>query len=141
MNPKNKRDEFVDFNNKKLVIENDLFSYSNKVKELNNQYEIDNNKDANNGVLINPKSINESNSSSFTNSNTNRNSIIDKYVNANFDFNHMQNNLNYKRENILSQIENLGYDREYVIKSLKNNFLNHATTIYFLLMNYEYLSG
>lgn len=89
---------------------------------------------------MNPKSINESNSSSFTNSNTNRNSIIDKYVNVNFDFNHMQNNLDYKRENILSQIENLGYDRKYVIKSLKNNFLNHATTVYFLLMNYEYLS-
>ena len=140
MNPKNKRDEFEDFNNKKLVIENDLFSYSNKVKELNNQYEIDNNKDANNGILMNPKSINESNSSSFTNSNTNRNSIIDKYVNVNFDFNHMLNNMDYKRENILSQIENLGYDREYVIKSLKNNFLNHATTVYFLLMNYEYLS-
>ena len=140
VNPKNKRDEFVDFNNKKLVIENDLISYSNKVKELNNQYEIDNNKDANNGILMNPKSINESNSSSFTNSNTNRNSIIDKYVNVNFDFNHMQNNLDYKRENILSQIENLGYDRKYVIKSLKNNYLNHATTVYFLLMNYEYLS-
>ena len=140
VNPKNKRDEFEDFNNKKLVIENDLFSYSNKVKELNNQYEIDNNKDANNGILMNPKSINESNSSSFTNSNTNRNSIIDKYVNVNFDFNHMLNNMDYKRENILSQIENLGYDREYVIKSLKNNFLNHATTVYFLLMNYEYLS-
>ena len=140
VNPKNKRDEFEDFNNKKLVIENDLFSYSNKVKELNNQYEIDNNKDANNGILMNPKSINESNSSSFTNSNTNRNSIIDKYVNVNFDFNHMLNNMDYKRENILSQIENLGYDREYVIKSLKNNYLNHATTVYFLLMNYEYLS-
>ena len=140
VNPKNKRDEFEDFNNKKLVIENDLFSYSNKVKELNNQYEIDNNKDANNGILMNPKSINESDSSSFTNSNTNRNSIIDKYVNVNFDFNHMLNNMDYKRENILSQIENLGYDREYVIKSLKNNFLNHATTVYFLLMNYEYLS-
>jgi hypothetical protein len=44
---------------------------------------------------------------------------------------------NNQAERIISQIENFGYDREYVIRSLKNNYLNHATTIYFLLMNYE----
>ena len=43
----------------------------------------------------------------------------------------------YKKERILLQIENLVYDRDYIIKSLKSNFLNHATTIYFLLINYE----
>ena len=129
--------EFEDFCNKKLIIENDLFVFSNKAKEYNYQYELDNNKEVDNGVLINTKSINESNSSSFSNANSKRNFINDKSLNLNFEDNELTNNTNFKREKILCQIESLGYDREYVIRSLKNNFLNHATTIYFLLMNYE----
>ena len=129
--------EFEDFCNKKLIIENDLFVFSNKAKEFNYQYELDNNKEVDNGVLINTKSINESNSSSFSNANSKRNFINDKSLNLNFEDNELTNITNFKREKILCQIESLGYDREYVIRSLKNNFLNHATTIYFLLMNYE----
>ena len=134
---KNKKDEFEDFCNDKLLIENDLFTFSNKAKELNYQYELDNNKEVDNGVLIDTKSINESSSSSFSNVKAKRNFINDKNLNLNFDYNDISNNNEYKKEKILSKIENFGYDRDYVIKSLKNNFLNHATSIYFLLMNYE----
>jgi hypothetical protein len=66
-----------------------------------------------------------------------RNFINDKNLNLNFDNNDISNNNDYKKERILLQIENLGYDRDYIIKCLKSNYLNHATTIYFLLMNYE----
>ena len=134
---KNKKDEFDDIYNKKLLIENDFFSFSNKAKELNYQYELDNNKEVDNGVLIDAKSINESSSSSFSNANTKRNFINDRSSYFNFNYDDILNNNNYKKEKILSLIENFGYDREYVLKSLKNNYLNHATTIYFLLMNYE----
>ena len=134
---KNKKDEFEDFCNNKLLIENDLYIFSIKAKELNYQYELDNNKEVDNGVLIDTKSINESSSSSFSNSKIKRNFINDKNLNLNFDNNDISNNNDYKKERILLQIENLGYDRDYIIKSLKSNFLNHATTIYFLLMNYE----
>jgi len=136
-NPKNKKDEFEDFNNDKLLVENDLFTFSNKAKEFNYQYELDNNKEVDNGVLINNKSINESSSSSFSNANSKRNLINDKFINFNSDFNDVENIAEYKKENILTQIENLGYDRDYVVKSLKKNFLNHASTVYFLLRNYE----
>ena len=129
-------DEFDDCRNKKLVIEQDIYCFSNKAKELNFQYELDNNKEVDNGVLINNKSNAESNSSSFSIANSKRNFINDKSINLNFENNEISLN-NSQAERILSQIENFGYDREYVTKSLKNNYLNHATTIYFLLMNYE----
>jgi len=129
-------DEFDDCRNKKLIIEQDIYYFSNKAKELNFQYELDNNKEVDNGVLINNKSNAEPNSSSFSIANSKRNFINDKSINLNFENNEISLN-NSKAERILSQIENFGYDREYVTKSLKNNYLNHATTIYFLLMNYE----
>ena len=136
-NPKKANDEFNDFNNNKLVIENNLFTFSNKAKELNYQYELNNNKEVDNGVLIDSKSINESSSSSFSYAKAKRNLINDKNLYLNYDYNDISNNNDYKKEKILSQIENFGYDRDYVIKCLKNNLLNHATAIYFILMNYE----
>ena len=38
---------------------------------------------------------------------------------------------------IFDKIEVLGYDKKYVQKCLENNILCHATSIYFLLMNYD----
>ena len=133
-NKKVTKDEFEDCKNKKIIIDNDLLNFSNKAKELNFQYELNNNKEVDNGVLILSKSNIESISSSFSNANSKNN---DKLINFNFANNEMNNISDERLKNILSQIEKLGYNREYVIKSLKNNFLNHATTIYFLLLNYE----
>ena len=130
--------EFEDFCNKKLIVENDLFVFSNKAKEFNYQYELDNNKEVDNGVLINTKSINESNSSSYSNPNINRNVFIDKKINLDVEnYGMLTNKTEKKSKEILSQIENFGYDKEYVIKSLKDNFLNHATAVYFLLVHYN----
>ena len=131
-----KKDEFDDFYNKKLFIEKDLLAYSNKAKELNNQYEINNNKDVDNGVLINTKSMAASSSSSFSNPNTFRNNN-DK--NTQFEYNYR--GIDYinkeKLERILTQMNSMGYEKDYVIKSVKNNYLNHASTVFFLLMHYE----
>ena len=129
---------FDDFYNNKLVIEKDMFSFSNKTKELNYQYELDNNKEVDNGVLINSKSNEESNSSSYSNPNINRNVFIDKKINLDVEnYEMLTNKTEKKSKEILSQIENFGYDKEYVIKSLKDNFLNHATAVYFLLVHYN----
>ena len=123
-------DNFDDFNNKNILVEKDLIQYSIKAKEFNFQYELNNNKEVDNGVLINSKSFAYSSSSSFSNANTNRNEIENGYK-----------GLEYiskdKIEEILSQIEAMGYDRDYVLKSVKKNLLNHASTIFFLLMQYE----
>lgn len=123
-------DNFDDFNNKNILVEKDLIQYSIKAKEFNFQYELNNNKEVDNGVLINSKSFAYSSSSSFSNANTNRNEIENGYK-----------GLEYiskdKIEEILNQIEAMGYDRDYVLKSVKKNLLNHASTIFFLLIQYE----
>ena len=136
ININNKKDEYDDFENKKLILEKDLFVFANKAKELNYQYELNNNKELDNGVLINSKSAAFSSSSSLSNGNTFRN------INNNeFDYNNIriENNNNEKLERILSQMELMGYDREYIIKSVKNNYLNHVSTVFFLLMHYEHI--
>ena len=38
---------------------------------------------------------------------------------------------------LLDKIDEFGYDRNYVKKCLENNLLCHATSIYFLLKNYD----
>ena len=123
-------DDYDDFNNKNILVEKDLIEYSIKAKEFNFQYELNNNKEVDNGVLINSKSFANSSSSSFSNVNTNRNEIENGYK-----------GLEYiskdKIEEILNQIECMGYDRDYVLRSVKNNLLNHASTIFFLLIQYE----
>jgi serine/threonine protein kinase len=123
-------DDYDDFNNKNILVEKDLIEYSIKAKEFNFQYELNNNKEVDNGVLINSKSFANSSSSSFSNANTNRNEIENGYK-----------GLEYiskdKIEEILNQIECMGYDRDYVLRSVKNNLLNHASTIFFLLIQYE----
>ena len=49
-----------------------------------------------------------------------------------------QENSNENKENkILEKIEILGYDKKYVKKCLENNLLCQASSIYFLLMNYD----
>ena len=126
-----KIDNFDDFNNKKIHIEMDLINFSNKAKEFNFQYELNNNKEVDNGVLINSKSVAYSSSSSLSNPTTYRN----------FEFGYNYNGIDYlneeKLEGILNQMELMGYNREYVIKSIKNNYLNHPATVFFLLMQYE----
>ena len=131
INKKYKNDYFDDFKNKNICLEKDLMDFSNKAKELNYQYELNNNKEVDNGVLINSKSIACSSSSSISNPNTNRNGEYGYNYNG-IDFLNDE-----KLDRILSQMELMGYNREYIIKSVKNNYLNHASTVFFLLMQYE----
>ena len=126
-------DMFDDFNNKKILVEKDLLSFSIKAKELNYQYELNNNKEVDNGVMINSKSIANSSSSSFSN-NTKRNDKLLEYENEYKGLDHISEE---KIEGILNQMESMGYDRDYILKCVKNNYLNHASTVFFLLIQYE----
>ena len=47
--------ELDDFNNENINIEHDLISFSNKAKEFNMLYELNNNNEVDNGMLINSK--------------------------------------------------------------------------------------
>ena len=160
--------EFDDFNNENIILENELISFSNKVKEFNMLYELNNNNEVDNGMLINTK-INTATSLTISNGLINKSLVktesvlcVEEVGNNDYDYDECNNvdnknnigykkkvliqnkfvnnidNLNEKNEKkILDKIEVLGYDKKYVKKCLENNILCHATSIYFLLMNYD----
>ena len=63
-----REDKYDDFNNSAIKLENDLIIFNNKVKEFNLHYEINNNQEVDNGMLINTKSENSQSSSMKNNS-------------------------------------------------------------------------
>ena len=155
-------DSFNDFNNSKIKFEKDQIIFSKKIKEYNRLYELNNNGEVDNGVLINSKtqsSINMSERSS-----NNRNDILDlnissgsyvlfndneqmievkKIADKKKEKNNSKNSLNeeleqkMKTNNILNQMSLMGFDKKYVLDCVKNNELCHAFTVYYLMMNYE----
>ena len=128
---------FNDFNNSKINLKNDLIIIGNKVKDLYINYELNNNGELDNGMIIQSKS--KSNSSSFFNL------TLDDLKSSSDEYNSNKIN-NYeeykkkeeiKKAKILNIIENLGYDKKYVLDCVENNKLCHASAVFYLLMNYE----
>ena len=130
---------FDDFNNKKIKIENDIIKVGNRVKEFDMLYELNNNCEVDNGIIINSRS-NTLSSKSSNNSIYINNEIKD---NIGFIFDEEKNEKkgnNKKEKNdekILKQMELLGYDKKYVKDCVKNNILCHASAAYFLMLNYD----
>ena len=163
---KNNCNELLDNNNSELEIKNGLIKFHGKAKEYNMNYELNNNEEIDNGMLINSKNElistdkeNNSNKDS-SNKNNNNNKVIhneeEKEKNIYLIKN---NNIIYKNKNsnaqkkqkhrpsspyrppsinkdVIKMVSELGYDEEYVIKCLEKNELNHATAIYYLFSNY-----
>ena len=110
-------------------------------------YELNNNEEIDNGMLINSKDElmseqtnkdnNDKNDDKLENYIKNNNNIKDINI---IKKNHRPNSP-YKQPPInmyfVKMVCELGYDEEYVVKSLEKNTLNHATTIYYLFSNYE----
>ena len=42
-----------------------------------------------------------------------------------------------KIEKILEEIEKIGYDKEYVLNCVNKNILCHASTVFYLMLNYK----
>ena len=131
-----------DFNNKKIRIENDIIKVGNKVKEFDMLYELNNNCEVDNGIIINSQtdtiSSKSSNSSIYINKNIKDNNGFffdeNSITKEKKEINCIKNNNN---ERILNQIELLGYDKKYVKDCVKNNILCHASAAYFLMLNYD----
>ena len=131
-----------DFNNKKIRIENDIIKVGNKVKEFDMLYELNNNCEVDNGIIINSQtdtiSSKSSNNSIYINKNIKDNNGFffdeNSITKEKKEINCIKNNNN---ERILNQIELLGYDKKYVKDCVKNNILCHASAAYFLMLNYD----
>ena len=122
-------EKFNDFNNSKIKMENDIINVGHNVKQAFINFEFNNNGELDNGMIIQSKSR----SNTFMNLSSEDESSEENGENT-------QDNLKEKNqekiEKILEMEENLGYNKEYVKKCLEDNILCHATTVYYLLMNY-----
>ena len=139
---------FDDTTNPNINLENDIIIFNNKVKEYNLNYELNNNGECDNGMLINTKTGTIS-SSVMNNSNIkNETQLTSRSMrrNENEDNNDFDEEYNeiYEQEEhekkvgiILNEIEKIGYDKEYVLNCVNNNILCHASTIFYLMLNYK----
>ena len=105
----------------------------NKVKQLYINYELNNNGELDNGMIIQSKSKSNTFNLSINDSDTNGNHSGDE----NIKFEDFRKNEEKKKTKILDIIENFGYDKKYVLDCVENNKLCHASSVYYLLMNYE----
>ena len=126
----------IDYINPELITQNGIINFCGKVREFNINYELNNNEEIDNGMLINSKvdiiteEINNSNNSIGGNNiyMSNNNVGVNKITRGNFF------SIN---DYFVKKVEELGYDRDYIIKCLEKNELNSATTAYYLFSIYE----
>ena len=139
-----KDEKMIDINNPDLKILNGVIKYVAKVRDLNRNYELNNNQEIDNGVVITP---NDSEDKEKKNENNLWNSSYNYNYNNKFKSRHISppnelndynenNNDNEINENALDMLQNLGYKKSYVKKYLKKNEFNYATTSYNLICKY-----
>jgi len=122
-------EKFNDFNNSKIKMENDIINVGHNVKQAFINFEFNNNGELDNGMIIQSKSR----SNTFMNLSSEDESSEENGENTE---DNIKEKNQEKIEKILEMEENLGYNKEYVKKCLEDNILCHATTVYYLLMNY-----
>ena len=144
--PNDNSDEEIDEPDKiDIKLENNIILFANKIKEYNMNYELNNNGELDNGMIINSKTESNSITSVINNSiNFNEKSgiycdddEIDNNKSKNVDLNQIKIEEDDKKEKILNKIEEFGYDKNYVIEKLNQNNICHVTAIYYLMMYYE----
>ena len=145
----------LDIDNLDLKMENNIIRFGGKVKEFNINYELNNNEEIDNGMLINSKSdIDEELNNSKNNDNPK--SIILNNNNNSININSTRTNSRKKNKNNSNSISNpnsfnindhfvkmvsaLGYKKDYVVKCLEKHELNQATAAYYLFSIYENIS-
>jgi len=151
--------DLLDNYNNELEIKNGLIKFHGKAKEYNMNYELNNNEEIDNGMLINSKneliSMEEEKDNNNNNNAGKDNSNNDKEKNIyliknNYNNGNKKNIQNKKKHRpsspyrpppinkvFVKMVSELGYNEDYVIKCLEKNELNHATAIYYLFSNYE----
>ena len=141
-------DSLDDLTNPNINLENDIIIINNKIKEYNLNYELNNNGECDNGMLINTKTgtisssaVNNSNiknESQLTTRSRRRNDTEENNdLDEEFNENDEQEEQEKKITKILNEIEKIGYDKEYVMNCVTNNILCHASTVFYLMLNYK----
>ena len=135
--------DILDNFNLEIEVKNGIIKFHGKVKECNMNYELNNNGEIDNGMLINSKDdlvLNDNNEDQLENYVKNNKSDLSNKENNKSKKSHRPTSP-YRQPPInpyfVKMVCELGYDEDYIVNSLKKNELNHATTIYYLFSNYE----
>ena len=148
-------DSINDLNNPDLVIRNNIIKFPPKVRELNRNYELNNNQEIDNGIVISPQDSEEKikknkspceesyHSKKYSKQFSPANELENNNVNINNNkggdsSNNNKNECNIFNEKALEYLENLGYKKEYVKNCITNKEFNYATASYMLLIKYCY---
>ena len=131
--------KMIDINNPDLKILNGVIKYNAKVRDLNRNYELNNNQEIDNGVVITP---NDSEDNEKRPDKNFVNGYNNKFQSKNISPHNELNNNNEKKngdeinENALEMLQNLGYKKSFVKNCLTKNEFNYATTSYNLIVKY-----
>ena len=128
----NEQNDCLDIINKKIITQNNIIEIGNKVKQHYRLYELNNNHEIDNGIMIYSQLLPD-----FVNAHKNFEEISMDENTENKPTNEIDTQIKGKRDKILSQMENFGFSIDYLLTCLKNNELNYCTATYFLLTNYE----
>ena len=134
----------IDNNNNELNIKNNVIKFSVKVKELNRIYELNNNGEIDNGVVITLDSNDKKFYDNISPSPYNNISFYSKgqskpfSPNNELDENYKKQEKNEINDFALNELVKLGYLKPYIRECLYNNEKNYATASYFLLVKYCY---
>ena len=139
-----------------LSINNSLCHFCRRVKQANIKYELNNNEDFDNGMMIDKKDKSAGNNYKHVDSISPNNSLsknvspnyamYEEPVASPYKYEDTDNNNNKDdisipvyhpviNDNLIKEIENVvGYDRKYLIQCIKDNEINYATATYYLLL-------
>ena len=128
-------------NNPDLKILNGAIKFVAKVKDINRNYELNNNQEIDNGIVITPNDSEDKDKD--------KKNELPKYLNAGYNTKYQcryispPNELNEENntgdeinENALEMLQNLGYKKSFVKNCLTKNEFNYATTSYNLIVKY-----
>ena len=141
------RQNMIDINNPDLKILNGVIKYVARVRDLNRNYELNNNQEIDNGVVITPNDSEDKEIKKEDKEIKKENYLVDKSYNSKFQSRKISppkekneydesNTANEINENALDMIQNLGYKKYYMKKILAKNEFNYATTSYNLIVKY-----
>ena len=144
LNDMNKHEQ-CDNTNKNLKVINNVIKFTRKVRELNRAYELNNNGEIDNGIVItqDPTAGADDNVNNYVSPVVNDYSAVQSkpftpyneceriYNGDNIDM------LNGVNDKIVNDVALLGYNKQYVVNFIETNEFNYATTTYQLLLKFS----
>ena len=136
-----KTKDILDSSNPDLIVRNGIIKFNPKAKDLNRNYELNNNKEIDNGIIIISHDCEEKeikvkspiDSDKNSKLNSRRFSPIGEKEGNNINRITIIRKNNILNEKILEKMKNLGYEKEYIKYCINNKEFNYATATYKLL--------